>query len=82
MKQTPIWFNLQRDGTGNGLSNVNLHQSMRFFKAGLSTSYVMAVGKIYKEKVGYLMCQIPIKMLNQIIHQKGAEKLVKDEIYV
>ena len=22
MKQTLIWFNLQRDGTGNGLSNI------------------------------------------------------------
>ena len=31
-------FNLQRDGTGNGSSNVN-----RIFKAGLSSSYdVMA----------------------------------------
>ena len=27
MKQTLTWFNLQRDGTGNGLSNVNLHQT-------------------------------------------------------
>ena len=29
--------NLQRDETGNGLSNVNLHQSLRIFKAGLSS---------------------------------------------
>ena len=49
MKQTLIWFNLQRDGTGNGLSNIKdtfaeslqlqmsvLHQSMYIFKAGLS----------------------------------------------
>ena len=46
MKQTLIWFNLQRDGTGNGLSNIKdtfaeilqpqmsvLHQSMCIFKA-------------------------------------------------
>ena len=39
MKQTLIWFNLQRDGTGNRLSNVILRQSMRIFKAGLSSSY-------------------------------------------
>ena len=51
MKQALIWFNLQRDGTGNGLSNVKdtfseslqlqmsvLHQSMCNFKAGLSSS--------------------------------------------
>ena len=52
MKQRLIWFNLQRDGTGNGLSNIKdtfaeslqlqmslLHQSMRIFKAGLSSSF-------------------------------------------
>ena len=52
MKQTLIWFNLQRDGTGNGLSNTKdtfaeslqlqisvLHQSMCILKAGLSSSY-------------------------------------------
>ena len=64
MKQTLIWFNLQRDGTGNGLSNLSLHQRMRIFKAGLSSSYdVMAGQNIIKKK--YLMCQIPIKMLKQ-----------------
>ena len=44
-----IWFNLHRNGTGNGLSNINntfagslqlqisvLHQTMCIFKAGLS----------------------------------------------
>ena len=49
MKQTLIWFNLQRDGTGNGFSNIKdafvgslqlqtsvLHQSMCIFKANLS----------------------------------------------
>ena len=52
MKQTLIWFNLQRDGTGNGLSNTKdtfaeslqlpisvLRQSMCILKAGLSSSY-------------------------------------------
>ena len=52
MKQTLIWFNLQRYGTGNGLSNIKdtfseslqlqmsvLHQSMCKFKASLSSSY-------------------------------------------
>ena len=52
MKQTLVWFNLQRDGIGNGLSNTTdtfaksfqqqmsvLHQSMCIFKAGLSSSY-------------------------------------------
>ena len=49
MKQTLIWFNLQRNGARNGLSNIKdtfaetlqlqmlvLHQSMCIFKAGLS----------------------------------------------
>ena len=62
MKQTLIWFNLQRDGTGNGLSNIKetfaeslqlqmsvLHQSMCIFKALKSSSYDCWV--IYKEKV-------------------------------
>ena len=63
MKQTLIWFSLQRDGTGNGLSNVSLHQSMRIFKAGLSNSYNVMAGQNIKKK--YLMYQIPIKMLKQ-----------------
>ena len=62
MKQTLIWFNLQRDGTENGLSNIKdtfaeslqlqmsvLHQSMCIFKAGLSSSYDCWAK--YKEKV-------------------------------
>ena len=62
MKKTLIWFNLQRDGTGNGLSNIKdtfaeslqlqmlvLHQSMCIFKAGLSSSYDCWAK--YKEKV-------------------------------
>ena len=90
MKQTLIRLNLQRDGTENGLSNVNLQRSMRIFETGLSSSYdVMAEQNIKKK---YLLCQIPIKMLKQhtipnsslhnlkIYYQKGAEKLVKDEL--
>ena len=63
MKQTLIWFNLQRDGTGNGLSNTKdtfaqslqlqisvLHQSMCILKAGLSRSSYDGWAK-YKEKV-------------------------------
>ena len=51
MKQMLIWFNLQRDGTGNGLSNLSLHQKMRIFEAGLSSSYdVMAGQNIIKKK--------------------------------
>ena len=51
MKQTLIWFNLQRHGTGNGLPNVNLHQSLRILKAGLSSSYDVMAGQNIKEKV-------------------------------
>ena len=70
MKQTLICFNLQRDGTGNGLSNIKdvrmlqmsvLHQRMRIFKAGLPHSYDGWAK--YKEK--YLVSQIPIKMLKR-----------------
>ena len=50
MKQTLIWFNLQRDGTGNGLSNLNLHQRMHIFKAGLSSSYDVMAGQNIKKK--------------------------------
>ena len=61
MKQTLTWFNLQRNGTGNGFSNFNQHQSLRISKAGLSSLY--DVGQNIRKK--YLMCQIPIKMLKQ-----------------
>ena len=52
MKQTLIWFNLQRDGTENGLPNIKytlaeslqlrmsvLHHSICIFKPGLSSSH-------------------------------------------
>ena len=70
IKQILIWFNLQRDGTGNRLSNIKdtfaeglqlqisvLHQSMCW-----SLKFMMA-GQNIKKK--YLMCQISIKMLKQ-----------------
>ena len=53
MKQTLIWFNLQTDGTRNGLSNIKvafaeslqlqmlvLHQRMSFFKSSRPVSQV------------------------------------------
>ena len=76
MKQRLIWFNLQRDGTRNGLSNIKetfaenlqlqmsvLHQSMSIFQ-GWSLKFIWWLGKINVKKK-YLMCQIPIKMLKQ-----------------
>ena len=64
MKQKLIWFNLQIDGTRNGLSNIkktfteNLQLKMSvlctkvwpFSKAGLSSSYMAGQNKC-KEKV-------------------------------
>ena len=62
MKQMLIWFNLQRDGIKNQLSNIKdtfaeslqlhmsiLHKSMCIFKAGLLSSYYGWAK--YKEKV-------------------------------
>ena len=77
MKQMLMWFNLQRNGTGNGLSNIKdtfaerlqlqvsiLHQSMCIFQSSRLVSQVyMMAGQNIKKK--YLMCQIPIKMLKQ-----------------
>ena len=77
MKQRLIWFNLQRDGTRNGLSNFMetfgeslqlqmsvLHQRMSIFQSSMLVSQVhMMAGKNVKKN--YLMCQIPIKMLKQ-----------------
>ena len=72
-----IWFNLQRDGTRNGLSNINktfaeslqlqmsvLHQRMSIFQSSMLVSQVhMMAGQNVKKK--YLLCQIPIQMLKQ-----------------
>ena len=77
MKQALIWFNLQRDGTKNGLSNIKetfseslqlqisvLYQAMRIFQSSMLVSQVhMMAGQNVKKK--YLMCQIPVKMLKQ-----------------
>ena len=76
MKQRLIWFNLQRNGTRNGLSNIKeifaenlelqmsvLHQSMSIFQ-GWSLKFIWWLDKINVKKK-YLMCQIPIKMLKQ-----------------
>ena len=77
IKQTLIWFNLQRNGTRNGLSNIKktfaeslqlqmsvLHQRMSIFQSSMLVSQVhMMAGQNVKKK--YLMYQIPIKMLKQ-----------------
>ena len=78
MKQSLMWFNLQRDGTRNRFSNIketftgNLQLKMSvictkvwtFSKAGLSSKFIWWLGKINVNKK-YLMRQIPIKMLKQ-----------------
>ena len=74
MKQTLIWLNLQRDGTGNKLSNIKVllqkvccYQCQFCTKVCASSRLVsqvhMMAGQNIKKK--YLMCQIPIKMLKQ-----------------
>ena len=77
MKQTLIWFNLQRDVTRNRLSNIKetfaeslrlqmsvFHQRMSIFQSSILVSQVhMMAGQNVKKK--YLMCQIPIKILKQ-----------------
>ena len=77
MKQRLIWFNLQIDGTRNGLSNIKetfaeslwlqmsvLHQRMSNFHSSMLVSQVhMMAGQNVKKK--YLICQILIKMLKQ-----------------
>ena len=62
MKQTLICFNLQWDGTANGLSIIKdtfaeclqlqtsvMHQRMYIFKAGLSSQVHMMAGKNIKK---------------------------------
>ena len=77
MKQTLICFDLQRDGTRNGLPNIKatfaeslqlhmsvLQQCMSIFQSSMLVSQVhMMAEQNVKKK--YLMCQIPIKMLKQ-----------------
>ena len=77
-EKTLIWFNLQRDGTGNGLFNIKdtfaeslqlqkmsvLHQRICIFRSSRLVSQVhMMAGQNIKKN--YLMCHIPIKMLKQ-----------------
>ena len=71
MKQTLIWFNLQRHGTGNGLPNLSLHQKMRIFKAGLSSSY--DVGQNIKKK--YLVVLYNVSDPNQNVETIYNSKL-------
>ena len=77
MKQTLIWFNLQRDGTRNGLPNIKetfaeslqlqmsvLHQRMSIFQSSRLVSQVhMMARQNVKKKC--LMYQIPIKTSKQ-----------------
>ena len=76
MKQRLIWFNLQRDGTRNGLSNIketfaeifaatNVSSASTYehFPVMLVSQVHMMAGKNVNKK--YLTCQIPIKMLEQ-----------------
>ena len=109
MKQRLIWFDLQRDGTRSGLSNIketfpeNLQLQVsvlcQFFafwpnyehifqEAGLSSSYMMAGQTKCKEKVpdvsdtnqnAETTCNSKLHNL-RFIHQKCAEKLVKDNL--
>ena len=89
MKQRLIWFNLQRDGTRNGLSNMRrLLQKICSYKcqfctkvwasskAGLTSSYD-GWAKC-KEKVP--VCQITIKMLKQ--HATANSSLHNLKIYL
>ena len=72
MKQTLIWFNLQRDETRNGFSNIketfaatNVSPAPTYehFPVMLVSQVHLMAGKNGKKK--YLMCLIPIKMLKQ-----------------
>ena len=66
MKQTLIWFNLQRDGTRNGLPNIKetfseslqlqmsvLHQRMKIFQSSMLVAQVHMTTRqnVAKEKV-------------------------------
>ena len=84
MKQTLIWFNLQRDGTGDTfaeslqLQMSVLHQSMSICHSSrvVSQVHMMAGQNVKKE---YLMCQIPIRMLRQ--HGTPNSRLHNFKIY-
>ena len=73
MKQTLLWFNLQRDGTRNGLFNIKetFAENLPLQMSVLQQSMNIVQGWYLKFMAGknvkktYLMCQIPIKMLIQ-----------------
>ena len=81
MKKMLIWFNLQRDGTRNGLSNIKktfaenlqlqmsaLHQHMIYDMSIFQSSVLVSQVHMMagqNVKKKYLMCQIPIKLLKQ-----------------
>ena len=72
MEQTLIWFNLQRDGTGNELSNIKdtFAESLQLQMSVLQMSVFASsrlVSRLARQNIkkNYLMCQIPIKMLKQ-----------------
>ena len=89
MKQTLICFILQRDGTGNGLSNIKdtfaesmqlqisvLHLSMSIFQSSRLVSHVQKMtGQNVKKNC--LMCQIPIKMLKQHATPNSSLHIIK-----
>ena len=74
MKQRLRWFNLQRDETRNGLSNIketfaeNFQLKMSVFYTTVrpfwSLKFIWKLDKINVKKK-YLMCQISIKILKQ-----------------
>ena len=79
MKQTLIWFNLQRDRTRNGLSNIKetfaeslqlqitvLHQRMKIFQSSslVSQAHIHMMARQNVKKKN-LICQIPITLLKQ-----------------
>ena len=91
MKQKLIWFNLQRDGTGNGLSNIKdtfaeslqlqksvLHQGMCIFQSSqlVSQVHMMAGQNINKKEQ---MHQITNSCLHnlKIYSSKGCRKTSK-----
>ena len=85
MKQRLVWFNLQRDGTRNGLSNIketfaatNVSSAPKYEHLPRLVSQVhMMAGQNVKKK--YLMYQIPIKMLKQ--HATSNSSLQNLKIY-
>ena len=68
MKQTLIWFNLQRDGTGHGLSNTKDTFAESFqLQICASSRLVSQVHMMTRQNIKkkYQMCQISIKMVKQ-----------------